>query len=84
MHFQIHMTTVTQTHFHRPYQSRSLLLHPLPHDDHIDVHIYVDEFHECQVLLRADLGCTLSFAYEYAKSNPRPCASSMPSIQLHS
>jgi hypothetical protein len=50
------MTTLTTlTHSRCPYQSRSVLLHePQPHDDPIDVHIYVDVLYECQVLVRAD------------------------------
>jgi hypothetical protein len=45
----------TRTHFCSPYQSCSVLLHePQPHNDHIDVHVYVDVLHECQVLVHTD------------------------------
>jgi hypothetical protein len=78
------MTTVTtRTHFRCTYQSCSLLLHePLPHNDHIGVHIYVDELHECQVLLHTDLGCTLPFLFPLHTSTPNQIFAPMPSTCL--
>jgi hypothetical protein len=63
----------------------SFLLHKSrPHNDHIYVHVHVDVLHEHQVAVYANLGCSLPFAYEYVKSNPRVCAPNMPGVQLHS
>jgi hypothetical protein len=79
------MIHTTLIHSHFPYLYPSFLLHEYrPHDDHIYVHVYVDVLHELQVAVYTDLGCTLPFAYEYAKSNPRPCASDMHCVQFHS
>jgi hypothetical protein len=55
-----------------------------PRDDHIYVHIHIDVLHERQVAMHTDLGYTLPFAYEYAKSNPRPYASDVLGVKLHS
>jgi hypothetical protein len=72
-------------HSRFPYPYPSFLLHESrPHDDHIYVHVYVDVLHECQVVEYTDLGCTIPFACEYAKSNCRPCASDVRCVQLHS
>jgi hypothetical protein len=48
----------TATHIYSdccPYPPRSVLLHePWPHGDHICVHVYIDVFHERQVVMLAD------------------------------
>jgi hypothetical protein len=77
--------TSTLIHSRFPYPYPSFLLHESrSHDDHIYVHVYIDVLHEHQVVKYADLGCTLPFACEYVKSNPRPCASDVRCVQLHS
>jgi hypothetical protein len=58
----IHMITGIYSRFLYPYPS--FLLHESrPHDDHIYVHVHVDVLDGHQVILYADLGCTLAFAY---------------------
>jgi hypothetical protein len=55
---------ITRIHSHFLYPYSSFLLHESqPHDDHIYVHVHVDVLHEHQVVLYADLGCTIAFAY---------------------
>jgi hypothetical protein len=79
------INTSTLIHSRFPYLFPSFLLYESwPHDDHIYVDIHVDVLHECQVAMHTDLGCTLAFAYEYAKTNPRPCASDVHCVQLYS
>jgi hypothetical protein len=79
----VHTSTLIHSRFSYPYPS-FLLQESRPHDDHIYVHVYIDVLHEYQVAEYADLGCTLSFACEYAKSNPHPYASDVRCVQLHS
>jgi hypothetical protein len=72
----VHTSTLIHSRF--PYSYPSFLLHESqPHDDHIYVHVYVDVLHERQVVVYAELGCTLPFACEYIKSNPHPYAFDM-------
>jgi hypothetical protein len=79
----IHTSTLIHSRFSYPYPS--FLLHESwPHDNHIYVHVYVDVLHERQVVMYADLGCTISFACEYTKSNSRHCASDVRCVQLRS
>jgi hypothetical protein len=53
---------ITQIHSRFLYPYPSFLLHEFrPHNDHIYVH--VDVLHGRQVVLYADLGCTLAFTY---------------------
>jgi hypothetical protein len=55
---------ITRIHSHFLYPYSSFLLHESrPHDDHIYIHVHVDVLHERQVVLYADLGCTIAFAY---------------------
>jgi hypothetical protein len=47
-----------------PISLPSFLLHESrPYDDHIYVHVHVDVIYGRQVVLYANLGCTLAFAY---------------------
>jgi hypothetical protein len=56
------MITGIYSRFLYPYPS--FLLHESrPHDNHIYVHVHVDVLDGHQVILYADLGCTLAFAY---------------------
>jgi hypothetical protein len=78
----IHTSILIHSRF--PYPYPSFLLHESqPHDDHIYVHVYVDVLYERQVVVYADLSCTLPFACEYAKSNSHPCASDVCSHTAH-
>jgi hypothetical protein len=55
---------ITQIHSHFLYPYPSFLLHESqPHNDLIYVHVHVEVLHRCQVVLYADLGCTIAFAY---------------------
>jgi hypothetical protein len=56
--------TITRIHSRFLYPYPSFLLHESrPQDDHIYVHVQVDVLHIRQVVLYANLGCTLAFAY---------------------
>jgi hypothetical protein len=70
----MHTSTLIHSHFLYTYPS-FLLYESRPHADHIYVHVYADVLHEYQIAIYTDLGCTLLFTYEYAKSNPRPVPS---------
>jgi hypothetical protein len=79
----IHTSTLIHSRFSYPYPL--FLLHESwPHDNHIYVYVYVDVLHERQVVMYVDLGCTFSFACEYAKSNSCHCASDVCCVQLRS
>jgi hypothetical protein len=58
------MHTITRIHSRFLYPYPLFLLHESrSHDDHIYIHVHVDVLHGCQVILYADLGFTLAFAY---------------------
>jgi hypothetical protein len=56
-----------------PYPYASSFQHkPQPHDNHIGVPVYVHLFHECPAIEHDDLGSSLQFLDDYAKSNLVP------------
>jgi hypothetical protein len=55
---------ITRIHSRFLYPYPSFLLHESqPHDDDIYIHVHIDVLHGHQVVLYADLCCTLTFAY---------------------
>jgi hypothetical protein len=59
-----------------PYPYPSAFQHESgPHANHITVPVYVHLLHECQAVEHADLGSSLQFLDDYAKSNLLPTTS---------